>query len=77
MCLIQCNYFAIPVEYNGFALSIADDVGLPCDVDTLASFTMEVDPRLAKRPLVPNGRLAKRELTSLIVVTGIWIWICL
>ena len=32
---------------------------------TVASFTMEVKPRLAKRPLVFNGRLANRGLTSL------------
>ena len=28
----------------------------------VASFTKEVDPRLAKRPLLTNGRLANREL---------------
>ena len=32
----------------------------------MASFTKEVNPRLAKRPLVFNGRLANRGLTSLI-----------
>ena len=32
----------------------------------LASFTKEVKPRLAKRPLVFNGRLANRGLTSLV-----------
>ena len=32
----------------------------------VASFTKEVNPRLAKRPLVFNGRLANRGLTSLI-----------
>ena len=31
----------------------------------MASFTKEVNPRLAKRPLKTNGRLANRELTSL------------
>ena len=30
------------------------------------SFTKEVKPRLAKRPLKSNGRLANRELTSLV-----------
>ena len=33
---------------------------------TVASFTKEVNPRLAKRPLVFNGRLANRDLTSLV-----------
>ena len=33
---------------------------------TVASFTKEVNPRLAKRPLKTNGRLANRELTSLV-----------
>ena len=32
----------------------------------VASFTKEVDPRLAKRPLVFNGRLANHGLTSLV-----------
>ena len=30
------------------------------------SFTKEVNPRLAKRPLVANGRLANLVLTSLV-----------
>ena len=33
---------------------------------TVASFTKEVNWRLAKRPLVFNGRLANHQLTSLI-----------
>ena len=33
---------------------------------TVASLTKEVNPRLAKRPLVFNGRLANRELASLV-----------
>ena len=33
---------------------------------TVASFTKEVNPRLAKRPLKINGRLANHELTSLV-----------
>ena len=32
----------------------------------VASFTKEVNPRLAKRPLKTNGRLANPELTSLV-----------
>ena len=32
----------------------------------MASFTKEVNPRLAKRPLVFNGRLANRGLTTLV-----------
>ena len=33
---------------------------------TVASFTKEDHPRLAKRPLKTNGRLANRGLTSLV-----------
>ena len=32
----------------------------------MASFTKELNQRLAKRPLVFNGRLANRWLTSLV-----------
>ena len=32
----------------------------------VASFTKEINSRLAKRPLVFNGRLANRGLTSLV-----------
>ena len=32
----------------------------------VASFAKEVNPRLAKRPLIFNGRLAYRGLTSLV-----------
>ena len=32
----------------------------------VASFTKEVNPRLAKRPLETNGRLANLELISLV-----------
>ena len=32
----------------------------------VASFTKEVNPRLAKRPLKTNGRLANLGLTSLV-----------
>ena len=32
----------------------------------VVSFAKEVNPRLAKRPLVFNGRLANRWLTSLV-----------
>ena len=38
----------------------------------VASFTKEVNPQLAKRPLKTNGRLANRLLTSLVKeATGI------
>ena len=41
----------------------------------VASFTEEVNPRLAKCPLVFNGRLANRRLTSFVnEATGHW-WI--
>ena len=33
---------------------------------TVASFTKDVNPRLAKRPLKTKGRLANLELTSLL-----------
>ena len=33
---------------------------------TVASLTKEVNWRLAKRPLKTNGRLANRQLTSLV-----------
>ena len=33
----------------------------------VASITKEVNPRLAKRPLVFNGRLANHGLTSLVI----------
>ena len=36
------------------------------EMDTVASFTKEVNPRLAKRPLKTNGRSANRGLTSLV-----------
>ena len=35
-------------------------------VSPVASFTKEFNPRLAKRPLKTNGRLANRGLTSLV-----------
>ena len=34
----------------------------------VASFTKEVNPRLAKSPLKTNGRLADPELTSVLLV---------
>ena len=34
--------------------------------DSVLFFTKEVNPRLAKRPLILDGRLANRELTSLV-----------
>ena len=42
---------------------------------TVASFTKEVNPRLAKRPLKTNGRLANRGLTSLVkeATAGVYI----
>ena len=40
----------------------------------VASFTKKVNPRLAKRPLVFNGRLANRGLTSFLSKKGHW-WI--
>ena len=41
----------------------------------VASFTKEVNPQLAKRPLKANGHLANLELTSLVKeATGDSIW---
>ena len=37
-----------------------------CGHSPVASFAKEVNPRLAKRPLRTNGRLANRGLTSLV-----------
>ena len=38
----------------------------------VVSFTKEVDPQLAKRPMIVNGRLANRGLSSVIKeATGI------
>ena len=43
--------------------------------DTVASFTKEVNPRLAKRPLKTNGRFANLKLTSLVKeATGVQQW---
>ena len=41
---------------------------------TVASFTKEVNPRLAKRPLVLNGRFANRGLTSLVKEATVVSW---
>ena len=38
----------------------AQHIRVPCDL----FYYKEVNPRLAKRPLVSNGRLANRGLTS-------------
>ena len=35
-------------------------------IETVASFIKEVNPWLVKRPLISNGRLANRGLTSLV-----------
>ena len=35
-------------------------------VTPMASFTEEIDPGLAQRPMKTNGRLANRRLTSLV-----------
>ena len=39
---------------------------------SVASFTKEVNPRLAKRPLKTNGRLANRSSPTLLLPTG-WV----
>ena len=43
--------------------------------DPVASFTKEVNPRLAKRPLKTNERFANLKLTSLVKeATGVQQW---
>ena len=43
----------------------------------MASFTKEVNPQLAKRPLVFNGRLANSGLSSLVKeATYVYFWDC-
>ena len=37
-----------------------------CSIPGVSSFSKEVNPRLVKRPLKTNGRLANRGLTSLV-----------
>ena len=47
---------------------------LPLVAISVASFNKEVNPRLAKRPLVFNRRLANRGLTTLVKkATGVWL----
>ena len=43
----------------------------------MASFIKEVNPRLAKRPLIFNGRLANRGLTSLVKEATVHEWVFL
>ena len=43
----------------------SDDCVLICE-PPVASFSKENNPRLAKRPVKTNGRLANRGLTSLV-----------
>ena len=41
----------------------------------VASFTKEINSRLAKRPLKTNGRLANLELTSLVKEATVVAWV--
>ena len=43
---------------------VAEKYGLNMFTLSVASFAKEVNPRLAKHPLIFNGRLANRGLTS-------------
>ena len=47
--------------YDG--MHISEDVNI---LPPVAHFTKEVNPRLATRPLIINGRFANRGLTSLV-----------
>ena len=56
-------------ESNFHVAYIGAKVGpmlVPWTLLSVASFTKEVNPRLVKRPLNINGRLAERGLTSLV-----------
>ena len=46
--------------------SVSDRPRVKGGLPPVASFTKEVNPRLAKRPLKINGRLANHRLTSLV-----------
>ena len=61
MDFIQPNLWN--VEIPGFSFSHDDQSRT---LTTVAFFTEEVNPRLAKRPLKTNGRLANRWSTSLV-----------
>ena len=70
--IIYTPYIALKGEL-WFVCRVYFGEKLPCHNETalhmaltVASFTKEVNPRLAKRPLVFNGRLVNRGLTSLI-----------
>ena len=47
----------------------------PFSITYIGLFYKEIKPRLAKRPLRTNGRLANSELTSL-VKEATWVWLC-
>ena len=69
LCGITCTFDEAAAcrggEHNGKVNSLRP----------VASFTKEVNWRLPKRPLVSNGRLANRQLTSLVKeATGDNIW---
>ena len=57
-CIQECGYFAFLVSSERLA-----NPGLPSLVKeaTVAFFTKEVNPLVAKRPLKTNGRLANRD----------------
>ena len=60
-------------------LSVSRFVLQLCSTDPVASFTKEVKPRLAERPLKINGRLTNHGLASLVkeaIVVLSWEWRC-
>ena len=56
---------AVPTSWS-IACGYCSNYILILDLTPVASFTKEVDPRLAKCPLNTNGHLANRRLTSLV-----------
>ena len=63
--LAYIDYMDVAVRYPRKTVKVNHSPMLS-GASPLASFTKEVNPRLAKRPLVFNGRLANRRLTSLV-----------
>ena len=63
MCTPSCNRIAF-VTY--IPCGVAIFFGYMITNIPVASFTKEINPRLAKRPMIFNGRLANRGLTSLV-----------
>ena len=59
--IVNHNIVRYFIQYNSMVVQQSTSLYWP-----VASFTKEVNQRLAKRPLVFNGRLTNRGLTSLV-----------